>query len=163
MSNVNDLNIPLSVTTGDFNERSSKWGSLDKENAEGWEINSLRSACGYSQIINQPTDIAKESSSSIDLVFTTSPNLISKTGADLSLFDKWHHSLIYGIIDFKVPLSPPYIREVWDYKNANSSYIQSATSNTDWDFLFRGADVSKKVVILNECLKIFSIILFPTE
>ena len=119
LSNINDLNIPLSVTTGDFNERSSKWGSLDKENAEGWEINSLRSAYGYSQIINQPTDIAKESSSSIDLVFTTSPNLISKTGADLSLFDKWHQSLIYGIIDFKVPLPPPYIREVWDYKNAN--------------------------------------------
>ena len=101
MSNVNDLNIPLSVTTGDFNERSSKWGSLDKENAEGREINSLRSACGYSHIINQPTDIAKESSSSIDLVFTTSPNLISKTGVDLSLFDKWHKASYMALLILK--------------------------------------------------------------
>ena len=61
-----------------------------------------------------------------------------------------YHSLrntIYGVIDFKVPLPPSYLREVWDYKNANSSYIQSAVSNTDWDFLFRGAD------ILNQHLK----------
>ena len=85
MSNINDLNIPRSVITGDFNARSSKWWSLDKENAEGREINSLTSACSYSQIINQPTHITKESSSCIDLVFTTSPNLISNTGVDLSL------------------------------------------------------------------------------
>ena len=85
--------------------------------------------------------------------FTISPNLIGNTGVDSSLFDKCHHSLIYGIIDFKVPLPPPYLREIWDYKNANSIYIQSAVSNTDWDFLFRGADVNKKVVMLNECFK----------
>ena len=62
LSKVSDLNIPLSVITGDFNARSSKWWSLDKENAEGQEINSLTFACGYSQIINQPTYIAKECS-----------------------------------------------------------------------------------------------------
>ena len=38
LSNVNDLNIPLSVITGDFNARSSKWWSVDKENAEGWNL-----------------------------------------------------------------------------------------------------------------------------
>ena len=89
------------MITGDFNARSSKWWSLDKENAEGGEINSLTSACSYSQIINQPTHITKESSSCIDLVFTTSPSLISNTGVDLSLFDKYYHSLIYGILIIK--------------------------------------------------------------
>ena len=79
LSTGNDLNIPLSVITGDFNARSSKWWNLDKENAEGREISSLTPACGHSQIINQPTHITKESSC-IDLVFTTSPNLISNTG-----------------------------------------------------------------------------------
>ena len=29
----------------------------------------------------------------------------------------------------------------------------SPVSNTDWEFLFRGADFKKKVDILNECLK----------
>ena len=99
--NVNDVNIPLLVITGDFNARSSKWWSLDEENVEEWEINSLSSACGYSQIINQPTHMTKESSSCTDLIFTASLNLISNIGVELSVFEKCHHSLIYGINDFK--------------------------------------------------------------
>ena len=67
LSNVNDVNTTLSVITGDFNAKSSRWCSLDKDNAEGQEINSLTSACGYSQLINKPTHITKESSSCIDL------------------------------------------------------------------------------------------------
>ena len=51
--------------------------------------------------------------------------------------------LIYCIIDFKVPLPSPYLREVWDLNNVNSSYVQSPVSNTDWDFLFRGANSNK--------------------
>ena len=132
MSKINDLQIPLSAITGDFNSRFLKWWSLDIENAEGREITSLISACGYSQI----THITKKSSSCIDLVFTASPNLISNTGVELSIFEKYHHKTIYGIIDFKVPLRPPILTEVWDYINTNSDYIQSAVSNTDWELLF---------------------------
>ena len=126
MPNVNDVNTLISVITGDFNAKWSRWWRLDKDNAEGWEINSLTSACGYSQLINKPTHVTKESSSCIDLIFTTSPNLIRETGVELSIFENCHHNLIYGIIDFKVPLVPPYLREVWDYKNANVNHIQSA-------------------------------------
>ena len=45
------------------------------------------------------------------------------------------------------------MREVWDYKNANVNPIQIAFSSIDWEFLFRGPNVNKKVDILNECLK----------
>ena len=45
------------------------------------------------------------------------------------------------------------MREVWDYKNANVNPIQIAYSSIDWEFLFRGTNVNKKVDILNECLK----------
>ena len=48
---------------------------------------------------------------------------------------------------------PSYLKEVLDYKSANWSYIQCAVSNTDQEFLFRGADANKKINILNECLK----------
>ena len=36
--------------------------------------------------------------------------LISNTGVNLSLFEKCHHGLICDVIDFKVPLPPPYLR-----------------------------------------------------
>ena len=100
----------LSVITGDFSAKLSSWWSLDKDNAEGREINCLTSACGYTQLINKPTHIRKESSSCIDLIFATSPNLIRETGIELSIFEKCHHGLIYGIINFKVPLPQPYLR-----------------------------------------------------
>ena len=38
-------------------------------------------------------------------------------------------------------------------KNTNVNHIQRVASSIDWEFLFRGANVNKKVDILNECLK----------
>ena len=81
-----------------------------------------------------------------DLIFATSPNLIRETGVELSIFEKCHHNLTYGIIDFKVPLPPPYLREVWDYKNANVNHIASSVSSIGLEFLFRGANVNKKLI-----------------
>ena len=104
LSNVNNLNNPLSVMTGDFNAKSSNRWSLDTENAEVQEIDYLTSACDYSQIINRPTHITKELSSCIDLIVAASPHLISNTGVEFSLAEKCHHNLIYGAIDLKVPL-----------------------------------------------------------
>ena len=129
MPNVNDADATLSVITGDFNAESSRWWRLDKDNAEGREINPLTSACGYSQLINKPTHVPKESSSCIYLIFAASPNLIRETGVELSIFEKCHHNLIYRIIAFKVPLPPPYLIEVWDNKNTNVNHIQSAVSS----------------------------------
>ena len=139
------------MKTGDFNTRSLNWWSLDKKNHEGREINSLTSVCGYSEIINEPTQMTGVSSSCIDLIFTASPNLISNTGVDPHSITSTSVGIIKMII------------KVWYYKNADSSYIQSAVSNTDWEFLFRGTDVNKKVDISNECLKNIFHNFIPTE
>ena len=146
MSNVNHVNATLSVISGGFNLKSCRSWSR-------YEVDFLTSACGYIQLFNKPTHVTKESSSYIDLIFATSPNLIRETGVELSISKKYHHSLICGIINFRVPLPPPYLKEVWDYKNANVTDIQSAVSIIDREFLFRGANINKKVDILNECLK----------
>ena len=69
-------------------------------------------------------------------IFAAGPNLIRETGVELCIFEKRHYNLIYDIIDFKGHLPPPYLREVWDYKNANVSHIQSVVSSTELEFLF---------------------------
>ena len=56
-------------------------------------------------------------------------------------------------MDFKILIPPPYIREVYDYKSARAESIQRSISIIDWDFLFLGKSINKKVDILNECLK----------
>ena len=152
MSNVNDVKATILVITGDFKAKLSELWSVDKDNAEGQEINSSTSALEYSQLIRKPTHVTKESFTYIDLIFETSANLIWKTVVELLIFEKCHHSLIYVITDFKTLLLPPYLREGWGYKNANVNHIQSAVSSIDCDFLFGGTNVTK-VDILNDCLK----------
>ena len=143
MSNINDLSPACSIITGDFNARSTKWWKLDKGNIEGRQINTITRAAGYSQLINQPT------LRTLCLIFTSNPYLINSSGVEMSLFEKCHHNIVYGKIDFKIPIPPPYMTEVWDYKNASAERIQRSISSIDWDFLFLR---NKKVDILNECL-----------
>ena len=94
LSNINDLNPACSVIAGDCNARLLQWWALDKENNEGHEISFLTSSAGYSQLIDQPTHITKESSSFIDLIFTSNPSFISASGVELSLYQKCNHNLI---------------------------------------------------------------------
>ena len=42
----------------------------------------------------------------------------------MSLFEKCHHNIVYGKIDFKIPIPLRYMREVWDYKNASAESMQ---------------------------------------
>ena len=123
MSNINDLILTCSIITGDFNARSTKWWKLDKDNIEGHEINIITRAAGYSQLINQPTHITKDYLSCIDVIFTSNHNLINSSCVEMSLFEKCHRNIVYGKIDFKIPIPQPYMREVWDYKNASAESI----------------------------------------
>ena len=60
--------------------------------------------------------------------------------------------LIHGKMNFNVPLPPPYIREVSDYKNAKEENTQQSVSGINWDFVFLGKAANQKANILNECL-----------
>ena len=61
----------------------------------------------------------------------------------MSLFEKCHHNIVHGKIDFKIPILPPYMTEVWDYKNASAETIQCSVSSIDWSFYF-GENLSTK-------------------
>ena len=117
----------------------------------------------YSQLINQPTNVTKDSLSCIDLIFTPNSNLINSSGVEILLFEKCHHNITYGKKDFKFPILPPYMREVWYYKNASTESIQRSASTIDWDFLFAGKSMSKKVDILTSVSRISFIILSLTK
>ena len=61
---------------------------------------------GYTQLIDQPTHVINNPSFCIDLVFASNPNVICNSGVELSLFDKCHHNLIFGELNFMIPLRP---------------------------------------------------------
>ena len=79
--------------------------------------------CGLYQVINEPTHFLENSSSCIDLIIASQPNLIAESEVHPSLHQNCHHQVIYAKFNFKVHYPPPYEREVWHYKEADADLI----------------------------------------
>ena len=116
-------NTPYTMVLGDFNAKCSNWYRHDKTNFEGMAIDNISSQCGLYQVINEPTHILENSSSCIDLIFTSQPNLITESGVHLSLHSNCHHQVIYAKFNLKVHYPLSYEREVWHYKEADTYLI----------------------------------------
>ena len=129
MNNINSLNPAISITTGDFSGKYSKWYTFDTSDNIGKELDTITSTVGYSQIIDKPTHFTNNSSSCIDLIFTSNPSILVDSCIEKSLSNSCHQDFIYGKINFRVPLPPPYFRTIWDYKSADASSIKRAIEN----------------------------------
>ena len=81
---------------GDFNAKSTNWCANDRTSFEGNKIEHITSQFGLSQIINEPTHILDSSSSCIDLIFTSQPELVTESGVHPSLHQNCHHQIIYA-------------------------------------------------------------------
>ena len=90
----------------------------------------------YNQIIDKPTHYINESSSCIDLIFSSNGNLTKNCRAEQSLYEKCHHNIIYNP-KFQYTSSPPYYREPWGFKTANIECIQKLINNFDWTRSFQ--------------------------
>ena len=75
---MTDNNPFLVVAMRDSNARSPSWCSNDKSNYEGTEIDCLATEYDLKQVINEPTHLLENSSSGIDLIFTSQLNLVTR-------------------------------------------------------------------------------------
>ena len=114
---VSKKNPFLLVLLGAFNAKLSQWHDKDTSTPEGISVESITSQFGLYKIINEPTHILENSSSCIDLVFTSQPNLSVESGTQPSLHPNCHHQIVYVIFNLKVIYPPPYTREVWHYQD----------------------------------------------
>ena len=95
----------------------------DSTNLEGITIENVTSQFGLSQIIKEATHILESSSSCIDLIFTTQPNLVVESGVHPSLHPNCHHQIVFAKFNLQIYYPPPYPREIWHYKQANTELI----------------------------------------
>ena len=71
------LNNPfMLVVIGDLNAKSKNWHPSDRTTYEGNIIETITSHFGLHQLIHDPTHILGKSSSCIDLIFTSQPNMV---------------------------------------------------------------------------------------
>ena len=113
----------MMAVLGDFNAKWDSWYANIKTNIERWKIGILKYNFGFNQIINEPTHILNNSSSCIDLIFTSQPNLVTKSGAHSSLHTNCLNQISYVKFNLNVIYPPPYEIEVCHYKQANFDYI----------------------------------------
>ena len=124
---------PFLITVlGDFHAKSSNWYSDDSSSNEGIQIDSIASYYGLHQLISEPTHILPNSSSCIDLIFTSQPNLVVQSGVHASLHSNCHHNIIYAKFDLHIEYPPPYSRLVWNYNKVEIPLIQTSAFNFNW-------------------------------
>ena len=144
----------LTTVIGDFSAKSNNWSEGDRSTIEVSKIDFLTSQFGLSQIIKEPTHILENTSSCINLIFTTQPNMVLESGGHHSLHQNCHHQIILAKFNLKVYYPPPYERTVFHYSQANVDHIQQAINLFDWENAFFNTDVDDQVFIFfQHCLK----------
>ena len=143
----------LIVAIGDFNAKSSNWYTGDTTTFEGSKIEAITSQFGLQQIINEPTHIQGKSESCIDLIFSSQPNLVMSSGIHSPLYQNCHHQIIFAKFSLKVHYPPPYEREVWHFKKANTDHIKRAINGFPWETSFANLDINDKVHLFNKTIR----------
>ena len=143
----------LIAVNGDFNAKSSNWYTGDTTTFEGSKIEAITSQFGLQQIINEPTHTQGKSVSCIDLLFSSQPNLVMNSGFHSSLHQNYHHQIIFAKFNLKVHYPPPYEREVWHFKKANTDHIKRAINGFSWERSFANLYINDKVYLINKTIK----------
>ena len=73
----------------------------------GNTIETITSHFGWHQLIHDPTQILGKSSTCIDLIFTSQPNMVVNSGVHSSLHANCHHQSIFAKSDKLYMLFPP--------------------------------------------------------
>ena len=77
---LQEITLFLTVGLSDFNIKPNLWFKGDKTSNEGSKIDAITSQLGLQQLINEPTHLVADSSSCIDLIFMSHPNLVIESG-----------------------------------------------------------------------------------
>ena len=135
----------MRVLLGDFNAKCPNRYKHDKTNFAGIAIENTSSQCGLYQVINEPTNILENSSSCIDLIFTSQPNLITESAVHPSLHPNYHRQVIYTKFNLKFYYPPPYECEVWHYKEVDSDLNRRSLEMFIWGGAFKNSNVNDTV------------------
>ena len=100
-------------------------------------------------MIKEPTHILEDSSSCIDLVFTSQSSMVLYR-VHSSLHSNSHYQIAFVKFDLKVFYPPSYQMLVWHYKYANTVQIKNALASFNWEQALSNSSISKKISVRNE-------------
>ena len=78
--------------------------------------------------------------------------MVVESGVHTSPLPNCHHQIVFAKFNLMISYPPPYSREVWHYREANTDLIRRAISNFNWEKAFYNTNVAKKVYIFNKTI-----------
>ena len=78
--------------------------------------------------------------------------MITDSGVHSSLHPKCHHQIVFAKLNFYIVYPPPYLREIWHYREANTGLIRHAIKEFNSERAFSNTSVDEKVDIFNRTI-----------
>ena len=148
LDKIHENNPFMTIVLGDFNAKCKS----DITSLEGSKIDTITNSYGLNQLIQEPTHILSSSSSCIDLIFPSQPNLVMESGIHSSLHSNCHHQIVFAKFNLSIFYPPPYERTVWYYERANTELIRRAFDQFDWLRALSNVNVDEKVYFFSKTL-----------
>ena len=152
LDKIHENNSFLTVVLGDFNAKSNNWCKADITSLKGSKIDTITSSYRLNRLMQEPTHILNSSSSCIDLIFTSQPNLVMESGIHSSLHSNCHHQIVFAKFNLSIFYPPPYERTVWYYERANTELMRRAIDQFDWLRALSNVNVDEKVYFFTKTL-----------
>ena len=108
LDKIHENNPFMTIVLGDFNVKSNNWCKSEIASLEGSKIDTIVNSYGLNQLIQEPMHILNSSSSYIDLIFTSQPNLVMEPGIHSSLHSNCHHQIVFAKFNLSIFYAPPY-------------------------------------------------------
>ena len=121
---------------------------LGDKTYEGSKIDAVTSQFGLQQLINDTIHLVADSSSCIDLIFTSQPDLVMESGVHSLLHPNCHQQVTYAKFNLKIHYPPPYEWEIWHYGKANVYHIRKAINEFPLERKFENNSMDEKVYCL---------------
>ena len=99
------------------------------------------------QLVDEPTRITPTGESILDLFISDSPGFFISSGS-LSPPANCYHNIVYAILNCRKYKPRSFPRKVWNFKNIDSSALNNALLNANWDEIL--GDTSSDIDTLYE-------------
>ena len=91
----------------------------------------------------ESTHIIGDSVSCINLIFTSQPNLVMKSGVLSSLYENCHRQIVFVKFNLKVLYPSPYKQGVWHFNKANVDHIRKTISDFQGERSFAKMNINE--------------------
>ena len=131
-------NIHNIIITGDFN------ADAQTDRAAATSLNFFLATNHLTQHITEPTRITPTRSTTLDLIITTYPGLLTNPTVTPPVHRN-DHCTVSGLINFNIKTRKAYTRKMWTYKDANFDHFRSELNQVNWEECFETEDIDEAV------------------